>query len=141
MSKNLIIKVISYLSIVIVGSNMLGTTIDYGNYTKNPLKKVSSLGVGLPFSIESSKYQHLKEILETRELREAKLEERLAALEVQLQKAEEEAHPEQFTSLANVDQLLRDCRELLAVDSLGGAPIKNVTPPRSTGPVELDQVA
>ncbi len=75
MSKNLIIKVISYLSIIIVGSNMLGTTIDYGNYTKNPLKKVSSLGVGLPFSIESSKYQHLKEILETRELREAKLEE------------------------------------------------------------------
>ncbi|MFN6340592.1 MAG: hypothetical protein ACK41W_17985 [Cyanobacteriota bacterium] len=70
-----------------------------------------------------------------------RLEERLAALEVQLQKAEEEAHPEQFTSLANVDQLLRDCRELLAVDSLGGAPIKNVTPPRSTGPVELDQVA
>jgi hypothetical protein len=75
MSKILIIKVISYLSIIIVGSNMLGTTIDYGNYTKNPLKKVSSLGVGLPFSIESSKYQHLKEILETRELREAKLEE------------------------------------------------------------------
>jgi len=75
MSKNLIIKVISYLSIIIVGSNMLGTTIDYDNYTKNPLKKVSSLGAGLPFSIESSKYQHLKEILETRELRESKLEE------------------------------------------------------------------
>lgn len=75
MSKNLIIKVISYLSIIVVGSNMIGTPIDYDNYTKNPLKKVSSLGAGELFSIESSKYQHLKKILEARELRESKLEE------------------------------------------------------------------
>lgn len=74
MSKNLIIKVISYLSIMIIGSNMLGTTIDYGNYTKNPLKKVSSLSEGVGFSVKSSKYRHLKEIVETRELRASKLE-------------------------------------------------------------------
>jgi hypothetical protein len=75
MSKNLIIKVISYLSIVILGSNVIGSEIDYDNYTKNPLKKVSNLSAIAPFSIENGKYQHLKEILKTRELRESKLEE------------------------------------------------------------------
>jgi hypothetical protein len=75
MSKNLIIKVISYLSIIILGSNVIGSEIDYDNYTKNPLKRVSNLSAIAPFSIENSKYQHLKEILKTRELRESKLEE------------------------------------------------------------------
>jgi hypothetical protein len=75
MSKNLIIKVISYLSIIAIGSNILASNIDYGNYTKNPLKRVSNLNATAPFSIENSKYEHLKEILKTRELRESKLEE------------------------------------------------------------------
>jgi hypothetical protein len=75
MSKNLIIKVISYLSIIAIGSNIFGSNIDYGNYTKNPLKRVSNLNATAPFSIENGKYEHLKEILKTRELRESKLEE------------------------------------------------------------------
>ncbi len=47
--------------------------------------------------------------------RVVQLEQRLALLENQLATSEEEELPaEQLTSLANVDQLLRDCRELLA---------------------------
>jgi uncharacterized membrane protein YccC len=45
------------------------------------------------------------------------LEQRLAQLEDQLTASEEEELPdEQVASLAHVDQLLRDCRELLAAD-------------------------
>jgi len=54
--------------------------------------------------------------------RVVQLEQRLALLEDQLTTSEEEELPaEQLTSLANVDQLLRDCRELLAADPLKGA--------------------
>lgn len=54
--------------------------------------------------------------------RVVRLEQHLARLEEQLAKGEEEELPaEQLTSLENVDQLLRDCRELLAVESRRGA--------------------
>lgn len=53
--------------------------------------------------------------------RVVQLEQRLAALEEQLAPREEELPAEQLTSLANVDQLLRDCRELLAADPLKGS--------------------
>jgi hypothetical protein len=50
------------------------------------------------------------------------LEQRLAVIEDQLTSREEEPPSEQLASLANVDQLLRDCRELLAADPpKGGA--------------------
>ncbi|MEB3333575.1 MAG: hypothetical protein VKP70_01175 [Cyanobacteriota bacterium] len=49
------------------------------------------------------------------------LEQRLAVIENQMTTTEE-APTEQLASLANVDQLLRDCRELLAADPpKGGA--------------------
>jgi hypothetical protein len=56
--------------------------------------------------------------------RVVQLEQRLAGLEDHLSKPEDEEilSSEQLTSLANVDQLLRDCRELLAVDSLEEEP-------------------
>jgi hypothetical protein len=52
--------------------------------------------------------------------RVVQLEQRLAGLEDHLSNPEEEESlsSEQLASLANVDQLLRDCRELLASDSL-----------------------
>lgn len=53
--------------------------------------------------------------------RVVQLEQRLAVLEDQLAPREEELPAEQLTSLANVDQLLRDCRELLAADPLKGS--------------------
>lgn len=53
--------------------------------------------------------------------RVVQLEQRLAVLEDQLATTEEEELPtEQLNSLANVDQLLRDCRELLAADPVKG---------------------
>lgn len=49
--------------------------------------------------------------------RVVQLEERLAGLEAHLANSEEESpSPEHLASLNNVDQLLRDCRELLAVE-------------------------
>jgi hypothetical protein len=64
--------------------------------------------------------------------RVVQLEQRLAGLEDHLSKPEEEESlsSEQLASLANVDQLLRDCRELLAADSLEEqpAPVKEATP-------------
>jgi hypothetical protein len=53
--------------------------------------------------------------------RVVQLEQRLAVLEEQVAPREEELPAEQLTSLANVDQLLRDCRELLAADPLKGS--------------------
>ena len=54
--------------------------------------------------------------------RVVQLEQRLALMEDHLATSVEEEIPaEQRTSLANVDQLLRDCRELLAADPLRGA--------------------
>ncbi|MFN9645018.1 MAG: LysR family transcriptional regulator [Cyanobacteriota bacterium] len=54
--------------------------------------------------------------------RVVQLEERLALMEDHLATSlEEELPAEQMTSLANVDQLLRDCRELLAADPHRGA--------------------
>ncbi|MFM7464309.1 MAG: hypothetical protein ACKO28_02345 [Cyanobium sp.] len=52
--------------------------------------------------------------------RVVQLEQRFAGLEDHLSKpeGEESLSAEQLTSLANVDQLLRDCRELLGADSL-----------------------
>ena len=55
--------------------------------------------------------------------RVVQLEQRLAALDDQLVPREEELPAEQLTSLANVDQLLRDCRELLAADPLKGSTV------------------
>ncbi|MEB3259732.1 MAG: chemotaxis protein [Cyanobacteriota bacterium] len=55
------------------------------------------------------------------------LEQRLAQLEDQLTRSTEEELPEeQVISLANVDQLLRDCRELLAADP--SAPLQSSSP-------------
>ncbi|MEB3258123.1 MAG: hypothetical protein VKN83_07395 [Cyanobacteriota bacterium] len=63
--------------------------------------------------------------------RVVQLEQRLAGLEDHLSKPEEDdpLSSEQLTSLANVDQLLRDCRELLGADSLEetGAAVKEPT--------------
>lgn len=61
--------------------------------------------------------------------RVVQLEQRLSQLEVQLATSEEEElSADQLTSLANVDQLLRDCRELLADDpntgGKGGMPAR-----------------
>ena len=60
--------------------------------------------------------------------RVVQLEQRLAGLEDHLSRPEESdtVSAEQLTSLANVDQLLRDCRELLGADSLEetSAPVK-----------------
>lgn len=66
------------------------------------------------------------------------LEQRLAGLEAHLSAPEEESLPsEHLTSLANVDQLLRDCRELLAADSLlEGAALEGF-PPAAPGPSPL----
>ena len=52
--------------------------------------------------------------------RVVQLEQRLAGLEDHLSRPEESdtVSAEQLTSLANVDQLLRDCRELLGAGSL-----------------------
>lgn len=64
--------------------------------------------------------------------RVVQLEQRLAGLEAHLTAPEEDSLPsEHLASLANVDQLLRDCRELLGGD-----------PPQSPeGPGEDPQVA
>ena len=63
--------------------------------------------------------------------RVVQLEQRLAGLEDHLSKPEEDdaLSSEQLTSLAHVDQLLRDCRELLGADSLEEilAPVKEPT--------------
>ena len=63
--------------------------------------------------------------------RVVQLEQRRAGLEDHLSKpAEDEPlSSEQLTSLAHVDQLLRDCRELLGADSLEetSAPVKEPT--------------
>ncbi|MFM1798377.1 MAG: hypothetical protein RLZZ117_655 [Cyanobacteriota bacterium] len=57
------------------------------------------------------------------------LEQRLTQLEDQLTATPEEELPEeQVTSLAHVDQLLRDCRELLAAD-----PSQAIQPSASAG--------
>jgi hypothetical protein len=61
--------------------------------------------------------------------RVVQLEQRLALMEDHLATSVEEELPaEQLTSLANVDQLLRDCRELLAVDALRGATASDGAP-------------
>ena len=64
--------------------------------------------------------------------RVVQLEQRLAGLEDHLSRPEDEEilSSEELTSLANVDQLLRDCRELLAVESLEEEPasVKEATP-------------
>lgn len=83
--------------------------------------------------------------------RVVQLEQRLARLETQLATEEEELlPPEQLTSLANVDQLLRDCRELLAGDAIQGATSRAATisavgefaPSEEEDPLaELDAVA
>ncbi len=63
------------------------------------------------------------------------LEQRLAVLEDQLAQSEEEPPAEQLTSLANVDQLLRDCRELLAVDpAQGGVRVAEESAPAAKVP-------
>ena len=56
--------------------------------------------------------------------RVVQLEQRLAGLEDHLSQPEEDEtlSSEQLTSLANVDQLLQDCRELLAAEPLQGEP-------------------
>lgn len=62
--------------------------------------------------------------------RVVQLEQRLALLENHLTTSEEEELPaEQLTSLANVDQLLRDCRELLAADPTQAATASIAAPP------------
>lgn len=64
--------------------------------------------------------EDLAQTIHTLSQRVVQLEQRLAGLEDLLSKPEEEEtlSSEQITSLANVDQLLRDCRELLAGDPL-----------------------
>ncbi len=71
------------------------------------------------------------------------LEQRLAALEDQLAKPGDALPPEQLTSLENVDQLLRDCRELLASEpAMGGvASLESPPAPRRSGPVTEDPLA
>jgi hypothetical protein len=62
--------------------------------------------------------------------RMVQLEQRLALMENHLSTSEEEELPaEQLTSLANVDQLLRDCRELLAADPIRAAAASIAAPP------------
>lgn len=64
--------------------------------------------------------------------RVVQLEQRLSQLEDQLASSEEEELPaDQLTSLANVDQLLRDCRELLAGEPNRGG--KGFMPARPAG--------
>ncbi len=59
--------------------------------------------------------------------RVVQLEQRLAELEGRLQQSEREEPPaEQLASLAKADQLLRDCRELLAAEP--PAPVSPVAP-------------
>lgn len=68
------------------------------------------------------------------------LEQRLAELEGRLQQSEREEPPaEQLASLAKADQLLRDCRELLAVDPPAPpAPATPATPSPRAGLRGLD---
>jgi hypothetical protein len=70
------------------------------------------------------------------------LERRLSELEDQLtSSADEELPEEQVISLANVDQLLRDCRELLAADPptpLQGSSPAGVSRGRGLGPSQND---
>ncbi len=67
--------------------------------------------------------EDLAETIHALSQRLVRLEQRLAVLEGQLATREEEELPaEQLTCLENVDQLLRDCRELLAADPLKGTP-------------------
>jgi hypothetical protein len=61
--------------------------------------------------------------------RVVRLEQRLALMEEHLTSSEEELPAEQLSSLANVDQLLRDCRELLAAEPLRGATASEGAPP------------
>ncbi len=68
------------------------------------------------------------------------LEQRLSRLEDQLTSTVEEELPEeQVISLANVDQLLRDCRELLAADpSRANATSSAAGSSRGFGPKQTD---
>jgi uncharacterized membrane protein YccC len=63
--------------------------------------------------------------------RVVQLEQRLALMENHLSTSEEEEElpAEHLTSLANVDQLLRDCRELLAADPIPAAAASIAAPP------------
>jgi uncharacterized membrane protein YccC len=73
-----------------------------------------------PSSVSFRITRHTEDLAETIHAlsqRVVALEQRLAQLEDQLTTPAEEVLPEEHvTSLANVDQLLRDCRELLAAD-------------------------
>jgi hypothetical protein len=74
--------------------------------------------------------EDLAETIHALSQRVVRLEQRLALMEEQLAAGQEEEPPaEQLTSLANVDQLLRDCRELLAVDPHRSALAAEGTPP------------
>lgn len=73
--------------------------------------------------------------------RVVRLEQRLAELEAHLATpVEENPTPEHLASLANVDQLLRDCRELLSVQP--AEPEKGVAPLAEVAPLHpLEDVA
>jgi hypothetical protein len=73
--------------------------------------------------------------------RVVQLEQRLAGLEAQLLKDKEEVPAEHLTSLAHVDQLLRDCHELLAGEQTTGegSPL-NAPPRREKAPQAANEI-
>ncbi|MFN7678139.1 MAG: chemotaxis protein [Cyanobacteriota bacterium] len=71
--------------------------------------------------------------------RVVRLEQRLAGLEAELRQDEPEVPAEHLTSLANVDQLLRDCRELLAEPGIeDGESFPSPPAPKEGAPLASD---
>lgn len=97
---------------------------------------VLSFAHGCPFFMTTSSVsfritRHAEDLAQTIHAlsqRVVRLEQRLARMEEQLTSGEEELPAEQLSSLANVDQLLRDCRELLAAEPLRGATASEEAP-------------
>lgn len=66
--------------------------------------------------------EDLAETIHALSHRLVRLEQRLAALELQLDRPAER-DPQEISSLDNVERLLTDCRHLLAMDPGPGAPM------------------
>ena len=84
--------------------------------------------------------EDLASTLHTLSQRLVRLEQRLAALEVQLAN-QDKADPQELVSLENVERLLGDCRDLLALDfsSAGGpAPQEQEVVPQGTPQADDD---
>jgi len=83
--------------------------------------------------------EDLASTIHTLSQRLVRLEQRLAALEVQLAN-QDKADPQELVSLENVERLLGDCRDLLALDfSSSGGPAAQEVVPQGTPQIDDDE--